>query len=118
MKYRRTYISVIASFDPDGKIRPMEFIWSDGRKYKIDRVLDVKVSAAKKAGGMGERFTVRRRRSNLRSMGFGLCLNKQKTWESAQAGSFVFEPLHIQRHCLLKIEETSLERRRNFVKTN
>lgn len=38
---------------------PLEFIWHDGRKYKIDKVLDVKPRPSLKAGGVGHRYTVR-----------------------------------------------------------
>ena len=38
---------------------PREITWEDGRKYKIDRVLDIRQAAAMKAGGQGDRYTVR-----------------------------------------------------------
>ena len=59
MKYVRTYVLVNATFDPDGRIMPVSFEWRDGHKYDIEKVLDVKSRAAQKAGGMGERYTVR-----------------------------------------------------------
>ena len=55
----KVYVPVIASFDFDGKIIPMELTWEDGHKYHIDSVLDVRQASAAKAGGGGDRYTVR-----------------------------------------------------------
>lgn len=38
---------------------PREITWEDGTKYAIDRVLDIRQAAAMKAGGQGDRYTVR-----------------------------------------------------------
>lgn len=54
----RKYVEMVAHFDTDGKLTPMQLIWSDGRKYEIDRVLEVRRAAALKAGGYGIRYTV------------------------------------------------------------
>ena len=59
MKYRKVYIEVDAHFNADGLIIPTAFTWTDGRKYPIDRVLDVKPRPAMKAGGCGYRYAVR-----------------------------------------------------------
>ena len=37
---------------------PRVVIWEDGKKYVIDRVIDVRQAAARKAGGQGDRFTI------------------------------------------------------------
>lgn len=56
---RRAYVRVVAEFAPEGGVRPLEIEWEDGRRYGVDRVLDVRRAAALKAGGVGTRYTVR-----------------------------------------------------------
>jgi len=56
---KKVYVAVEAIFTEDGTIIPTEITWVDGRKYKIDRVLDVRQAAAMKAGGQGDRYTIR-----------------------------------------------------------
>lgn len=53
----KTFIQVTAEFDADGKIRPISLRWENGRVYNIDRVTDVRMAAALKAGGQGMRYT-------------------------------------------------------------
>ncbi len=55
----KKYVEMVAHFDTDGKLTPMCLIWSDGRKYEIDRVLDIRRAASLKAGGYGIRYTVK-----------------------------------------------------------
>lgn len=57
--FRRVYVKVVAECDENGKIRPLRLEWENGRIYEVDRVLDVRRSAATKAGGHGIRYTVR-----------------------------------------------------------
>lgn len=52
---QRIMIDVLARFE-SGRIRPLQVIWHDGRKYGIDKVLDVR-RAASKSGGSGIRYT-------------------------------------------------------------
>ena len=54
----KVYVDVKVDFDTDGNMRPRELIWEDGRRYEIDRVLDVRPAASLKAGGQGDRFTI------------------------------------------------------------
>lgn len=56
---RRAYVKVIVECDADGKIRPLSVEWEDGRRFGVDRLLDVRRAAATKAGGQGMRYTVR-----------------------------------------------------------
>lgn len=53
----KVYVDVIAQFDQDGHIIPLLFIWENGQKYKIDKVLDITRAASLKAGGLGIRYT-------------------------------------------------------------
>ena len=56
---RRAYVKVVAEFTPEGKVTPVSVEWEDGRRFDVDRVLDVRRAAATKAGGQGMRYTVR-----------------------------------------------------------
>ena len=56
---RRVYVNVIARHDEQGRVRPLEVEWEDGRRFEVDRLLDVRRAAALKAGGQGVRYTVR-----------------------------------------------------------
>ena len=56
---RRAYVKVVAEFSPEGAIRPLSVEWVDGRRFDVDRLLDVRRAAATKAGGQGMRYTVR-----------------------------------------------------------
>ena len=56
---RRADVKVVAEFSPEGRIRPLCVEWEDGRRFDVDRVLDVRRAAATKAGGQGMRYTVR-----------------------------------------------------------
>lgn len=55
----KVYVNVLASFDTDGRLRPLALLWEDGRKYRIDQVLDVRSAASLRAGGQGDRYTIR-----------------------------------------------------------
>ncbi len=53
----KTFIMVRALFTTDGQIIPEEIFWSDGRRYEIDRILDVREAPSLKYGGQGKRYT-------------------------------------------------------------
>ena len=55
----KVYVAVKADFAEDGTLLPREITWEDGTKFEIDRILDVRQAAAMKAGGQGDRYTVR-----------------------------------------------------------
>lgn len=59
MNNKKVYVKVTAAFSSDGRLTPLSLIWEDGREYIIDRILDVRPSAAMKAGGQGDRYTIR-----------------------------------------------------------
>ena len=58
-KYRKVYVDVYALMRQDGTLLPKGFVWEDGEKYKIDRVLHAVPAASTKVGGRGTRYTVR-----------------------------------------------------------
>ena len=55
----KVYIDVDAHFTREGVLTPTAITWEDGRRYEIDRVLDVQRCASRKAGGVGIRYTCR-----------------------------------------------------------
>lgn len=55
----KVYVGVKATFDADGRMIPTSVIWEDGREYIIDKVTDIRQAAAMRAGGQGDRYTIR-----------------------------------------------------------
>ena len=55
---RRVNVEIIARFDLEGCITPLEIIWEDGRAFVIDKVVASQRAASLKAGGQGTRYTV------------------------------------------------------------
>ncbi len=55
----KTFVKVTAEHDESGRIRPLDLTWTDGRKFAIDRVLDVRQAPSLKGGGLGIRYTCR-----------------------------------------------------------
>lgn len=55
----KVYVAVVAQFDEDGTVRPLEVTWEDGRRFEIDRITDVRQAPALKAGSGGVRYTIR-----------------------------------------------------------
>lgn len=55
---RKVYVNVFAAFTVDGQIFPHFFIWEDGKKYKIDRIVDIRRAASTRVGGVGWRYSV------------------------------------------------------------
>ena len=56
---RRAYVKVVVEVSPEGSVRPMEVEWEDGRRFEVDRLLDVRRAASTKVGGQGIRYTCR-----------------------------------------------------------
>jgi len=55
----KVYVSVRVDFRDDGIMLPREITWEDGTKYEVDRVLDIRQAPAMKAGGQGDRYTIK-----------------------------------------------------------
>ena len=55
----KTYVKVTAEHEESGRIRPLIITWTDGRKYEIDKLLDVRQAPSLKGGGLGIRYTCR-----------------------------------------------------------
>jgi len=56
---RKVFVRVIAEFDEQGQLLPRSLFWEDGRRYDIDRVLQVCPGVSLKVGGSGIRYTCR-----------------------------------------------------------
>jgi hypothetical protein len=56
---RKTFVRVTAEHDESGRVRPLVLTWTDGRRYTIDRVTDVRQAPSLKGGGLGIRYTCR-----------------------------------------------------------
>ena len=56
---RRAYVKVVVEYSPEGQVRPLSVEWEDGRRFDVDRLLDVRRAASTRAGGSGMRYTVR-----------------------------------------------------------
>lgn len=56
---KKVYVKVTAAFSEGGTLTPLSLIWEDGQEFIIDRILDVRPSPALKAGGQGDRYTIR-----------------------------------------------------------
>ena len=54
----KRYVEVISRTDEEGRVTPLVVVWSDGRRYDIDRVLDRRRACSLKTGGTGVRYTV------------------------------------------------------------
>ena len=55
----KVYVTVDVKFRKDGCMLPQVITWEDGHKYEIDKVLDIRPAHAMKAGGSGDRYTIR-----------------------------------------------------------
>ena len=47
----KKYIKVTAIFDCDGNLLPEYIYWDDNKKYRIDKITDVRYASSLKAGG-------------------------------------------------------------------
>jgi hypothetical protein len=56
---RKVYVSVTVEYAADGTAAPLSFVWDDGRRYDVDRLIDVRHAPSLKAGGSGMRYTIR-----------------------------------------------------------
>lgn len=59
IKSPKVYVSVLVAFNNEGVMFPRSLVWEDGHRYDIDKVLDIRQAAAMKAGGQGDRYTIR-----------------------------------------------------------
>ena len=55
----RKNVTIIAKMQEDGNVIPLILLWENGKKYTIDKVLDIRKKASTKGGGLGLRYTCR-----------------------------------------------------------
>lgn len=58
MVYEKVYVSVIVKFLSDGGMRPLEIVWTDGRRYVIDRVKYISNAPTHVSTVTAKRYTV------------------------------------------------------------
>ena len=54
----KVYVDVNLKITQNGKVIPLSFVWEDGKRYIIDKVLSVRPAPALKAGGQGDRYEI------------------------------------------------------------
>ena len=57
-KLPKVYVAVKADFSEEGIMLPREITWEDGKKFEIDRIIEIRQAPALKAGGQGDRYTI------------------------------------------------------------
>ncbi len=55
----RAYVRVLVDVGEDGGAQPLCIYWRDGRRFEVDRLLEVRRAAATRTGGQGVRYTCR-----------------------------------------------------------
>ena len=55
----KVYVHVNTDHLADGRVFPRFIIWEDGKRYKVDKIIDIRPAASLKAGGAGVRYTIR-----------------------------------------------------------
>lgn len=53
---KKIELDIIVEHKKDGRAVPKTILWDDGRKFSIDKVLDVRQAAALRCGGIGTRY--------------------------------------------------------------
>ena len=56
---KKMFVGVTTEWTAEGKIITTIIKWEDGRKFAVDRILDVRPAASLKVGGSGIRYTIR-----------------------------------------------------------
>ena len=49
----KTFVTVTAIHDAEGKTKPLTLVWTNGKQYEIDRVTDVRQAPSLRAAGWG-----------------------------------------------------------------
>ena len=55
----KVYVAVTTKFRADGVMIPLDITWENGHVFEIDEVTDIRQASAMKAGGQGDRYTIR-----------------------------------------------------------
>ena len=49
--YEKIYVGMVLHVDPDGKIKPVEIEWINGKHYEISKILEKREAAPRHVGG-------------------------------------------------------------------
>ena len=52
----RINLDVLVEHKANGKVLPRTILWPDGRRFEIDKILDIREAPALKTGGIGTRY--------------------------------------------------------------
>lgn len=52
----RINLDVLVEHKANGKVVPRTILWPDGRRFEIDKILDIREAPALKTGGIGTRY--------------------------------------------------------------
>lgn len=55
---QKRYVEVVSRMDVKGQVSPLQVIWSDGRHFSVEKVLDARRAQSLKTGSTGMRYTV------------------------------------------------------------
>ncbi len=58
MEYQKVCLEVYAKFLKEGGLRPVEFLWTDGVRYKIERVKFIENAPSRVSSILPVRYTV------------------------------------------------------------
>ena len=58
MFYEKVFVEILARFNSNGGIYPLELVWGDGRHFLVDRVLYKDVRPSKAGGVINKCYTV------------------------------------------------------------
>ena len=51
-RYEKVYVSMILRVNQDGVMRPVAVEWTDGRRYDVQKISDVRMSPPRFVGGV------------------------------------------------------------------
>ena len=57
MEYKKVCVEILARFSEEGSVRPLELVWTDGRKYAVERVRFVERAPARVNAVLPVRYT-------------------------------------------------------------
>ncbi len=53
---QKRYVDVLVLFRDSGQMEPKIIYWDEDKKFYIDKILDIRPCASRKAGGQGDRY--------------------------------------------------------------
>ncbi len=56
MLNKKIELDILVEHTKDGRALPKTILWDDGRRFDIDKILDIRQAASLKCGGAGMRY--------------------------------------------------------------